>query len=197
MAFNISPFYNHKPGHVNSKKVRESRGGNTTYVTGEQGNYSFYDSPQYDDHQPSSHLMADDNKKGAWPSIYRDSLGNWSNQNKEQAIKRNELYNFNTNEDMTNFARVGNWKKSTPLLVRKTKEGLALKRWFKEKWETPSGKKDYSKTNENTFRPTVKVSKDTPSTWNELTSAEKAAARKEKNTKGRVSTYKKKKEQDK
>ena len=67
-----------------------------------------------------------------------------------------------------------------------------LGRWFKEKWETPSGKKDYSETDENTFRPTKKVSEDTPSTWSELTPAEKAAARKEKNTKGRVSRYKKK-----
>ena len=76
--------------------------------------------------------------------------------------------------------------------VRKTSEGLALKRWFKEKWRTPSGKKDYSETNENTFRPTVKVSKDTPSTWAQLSDSEKAAARKEKNTKGRVSKYDKK-----
>ena len=76
--------------------------------------------------------------------------------------------------------------------VRKTKEGLALKRWFKEKWRTPSGKKDYSETNENTFRPTVKVSKDTPSTWAQLSDSEKAAAREEKNTKGRVSKYDKK-----
>ena len=72
-----------------------------------------------------------------------------------------------------------------------------LNRWFKEEWETPSGKKDYSETDENTFRPTKKVSKDTPSTWSELTPAEKAAARKEKNAKGRVSRYKNKKEQDK
>ena len=71
-----------------------------------------------------------------------------------------------------------------------------LNRWFKEEWQTPSGEPDYSK-GENTFRPTKKVSKDTPSTWNELTSAEKASARKEKNTKGRVTKYKKKKEQDK
>ena len=77
--------------------------------------------------------------------------------------------------------------------VRKTAKGLALKRWFKEKWRTPSGKKDYSETNENTFRPTVKVSKDTPSTWAQLSDAEKAAARKEKNTKGRVSKYDKSK----
>jgi len=72
-----------------------------------------------------------------------------------------------------------------------------LNRWFKEEWKTPSGKSDYSETDENTFRPTKKVSKDTPSTWSELTPAEKAAAKKEKNTKGRVSRYKKKKEQDK
>ena len=67
-----------------------------------------------------------------------------------------------------------------------------LKRWFEEEWETPSGKKDYSK-GENTFRPTKKVSKETPATWNELTPAEKARGQKEKNTKGRVSIYKKKK----
>ncbi len=179
MSFSISPFYNHKPGHVDPKKVRESRGGNTIYVTGKQGNYSFHDKPQYDNHLPSSHLMADDNKKGAWPSIYRDSLGNWSNQNREQAIKRNELYSFNTNEDMVNFARVGNWKKSP---VKN------LNRWFKEEWETPSGEKDYSK-GENTFRPTKKVSKNTPKTWSEVTPASKAKAQKEKNTKGRVTKY--------
>ena len=73
--------------------------------------------------------------------------------------------------------------------VRKTSEGLALKRWFKEKWRTPSGKKDYSETNENTFRPTVKVSEDTPSTWAQLSDSEKAAAKREKNEKGRVSKY--------
>lgn len=67
-----------------------------------------------------------------------------------------------------------------------------LKRWFEEEWETPSGKEDYSE-GENTFRPTKRISKDTPATWSELTPAEKAAAQKEKNTKGRVSRYKKKK----
>jgi len=67
-----------------------------------------------------------------------------------------------------------------------------LKRWFEEEWKTPSGKEDYS-GGENTFRPTKKVSKDTPATWDELTPAEKARAQKEKNTKGRVSRYKNKK----
>ena len=80
--------------------------------------------------------------------------------------------------------------------VRKSAKGLALKRWFKEEWRTPRGKKDYS-DGENTFRPTKRVSGSTPSTWSELTPAEKARAQKEKNTKGRVSRYKKKKKKKK
>ena len=76
------------------------------------------------------------------------------------------------------------------MAVRKTKAGAALKRWFKEDWRTPSGKKDYS-GGENTFRPTKRISKDTPKTWSELTAGEKRAASAEKNKKGRVSRYKK------
>ena len=65
-----------------------------------------------------------------------------------------------------------------------------LNRWFKEEWKTPRGNEDYSK-GENTFRPTKRISKDTPATWSELTPTEKARGQKEKNTKGRVSKYKK------
>jgi len=75
------------------------------------------------------------------------------------------------------------------MAVRKTKKGLALKRWFKEDWQTPSGKKDYS-GGENTFRPTKKVTKDTPKTWSQVSSSDKAKAKREKNTKGKVSRYK-------
>tara|TARA_R110001583_G_scaffold28586_5_gene101154 strand:+ start:656 stop:901 length:246 start_codon:yes stop_codon:yes gene_type:complete len=78
------------------------------------------------------------------------------------------------------------------MAVRKTAKGLALKRWFKEKWRTPKGKKEYSGS-DITFRPTVSVSKDTPPTWSELSPSEKARAAKEKRTKGRVSRYKVKK----
>ena len=77
------------------------------------------------------------------------------------------------------------------MAVRKTTAGLRLKRWFKEDWRTPKGKKDYS-GGESTFRPTKRISKDTPATWSELTPAEKRRAAKEKKQKGRVSRYKKK-----
>jgi hypothetical protein len=78
------------------------------------------------------------------------------------------------------------------MAVRKTKAGLRLKRWFKEDWRTPRGKKDYT-GGENTFRPTKRITKDTPSTWSELSKGEKRRAKMEKDTKGRVSRYKKKK----
>ena len=73
--------------------------------------------------------------------------------------------------------------------VRKTKKGLDLKRWFKEDWRTPKGKKEYS-GKDKTFRPTKKISSETPSTWSELSDSEKQKAAKEKRTKGRVSRYK-------
>ena len=76
------------------------------------------------------------------------------------------------------------------MAVRKTAAGLRLKRWFKEDWRTPRGKKDY-RGGENTFRPTKRISKDTPSTWSELSRGERRRAQIEKNTKGRVSRYKK------
>ena len=75
--------------------------------------------------------------------------------------------------------------------VRKSEKGASLRRWFKEEWHTPSGDKDYSK-GENLFRPKKRINSKTPPTWSDLTSAEKAAAQKEKNTKGRVSKFKKK-----
>jgi len=93
--------------------ARNSRGENTTYVTGNQGSYEFHDKPQFENHKPSSHLMADDNESKAWPSIYRDETGNWSNQTFNQASERKEVYTFrgkNAKNKMIEFARKGSWK---------------------------------------------------------------------------------------
>jgi hypothetical protein len=76
--------------------------------------------------------------------------------------------------------------------VRKTEEGLKLKRWFKEKWKTLSGDDDYS-GGDRSFRPTVRVSRDTPATASELTEYEKRRGKKEKRERGRVSRWKVKK----
>jgi len=74
------------------------------------------------------------------------------------------------------------------MAVRKTKAGLDLKRWFQEDWKTLSGDKDYSK-GDRSFRPTKRISEDTPVTASELTPQEKAKGKEEKRKKGRVSRW--------
>jgi len=62
--------------------------------------------------------------------------------------------------------------------VRKTKEGAALKRWFKEDWKDvrtgkPCGRKAGEKRGTPYCRPTKRVSKKTPKTAGEMTASEK------------------------
>jgi hypothetical protein len=66
--------------------------------------------------------------------------------------------------------------------VRKTKEGLALKRWFKEKWTDEKGNECGSTKNKNTkkCRPSKRVNKDTVKTWSEMSPQEKKKAVREK-----------------
>ncbi len=62
--------------------------------------------------------------------------------------------------------------------VRKTKEGAALKRWFKEEWTDEKGNECGSAKNKNTkkCRPSKRVSGDTVKTWGEMSSTEKKKA---------------------
>ena len=79
-------------------------------------------------------------------------------------------------------------QRNSPFKVRKTKEGLALKRWFKEEWKTPSGSKDYS-DGDVVFRPTKKISKDTPKTYSELSKKDIERRRRQKRRTGRAGKY--------
>ncbi len=69
-----------------------------------------------------------------------------------------------------------------------SKKGLS--RWFKEEWKTQEGKTTYKKKGD-IFRPTKRITKETPTTMNELTKKQKENAMKEKKKKGRVKKYKK------
>ena len=64
------------------------------------------------------------------------------------------------------------------MAVRKTKKGLALKRWFKEEWidvrtGKPCGRKKGEKRGTPYCRPKKRVSSKTPKTASEMTAAEK------------------------
>tara|TARA_R100001377_G_scaffold22309_1_gene11957 strand:- start:222 stop:503 length:282 start_codon:yes stop_codon:yes gene_type:complete len=64
------------------------------------------------------------------------------------------------------------------MAVRKTEKGASLKRWFKEDWKDvrtgkACGRKKDEKRGTPYCRPSKKVSKKTPKTTSEITSAEK------------------------
>lgn len=65
-------------------------------------------------------------------------------------------------------------------MVRKTKEGAKLKRWFKEDWKDvrtgkACGRQEGEKRGTPYCRPTKRVSKDTPKTSSEMTASEKSS----------------------
>lgn len=70
------------------------------------------------------------------------------------------------------------YKKFIKVAVRKTKKGLALKRWFKEKWTDEKGNACGSTKNKRTkkCRPSKRISRKTVKTWKEMSPAEKKKA---------------------
>jgi hypothetical protein len=61
------------------------------------------------------------------------------------------------------------------MAVRKTEKGASLKRWFKEKWTHEKGNVCGSpdRRGVKACRPSVRVSKDSPKPWKEMTKTEK------------------------
>jgi len=75
------------------------------------------------------------------------------------------------------------------MAVRKTKKGLALKRWFKEDWKDVKtgkacGRKKGDKRGTPYCRPSKRVSSKTPKTSGEMTAAQKKSRIAQKNRLG-------------
>ena len=75
------------------------------------------------------------------------------------------------------------------MAVRKTKEGLALKRWFKEDWKDVKtgkacGRSKGEKRGTPYCRPSKRISSKTPKTASELTASEKRSRIRQKNKLG-------------
>jgi len=73
-----------------------------------------------------------------------------------------------------------------PYIGKKTSKGLT--RWFKEDWRTSTGETEYT-SKSSIFRPTKRVSKDTPTTLKELTPQQIKKAKQEKAKTGRVKKF--------
>lgn len=78
------------------------------------------------------------------------------------------------------------YKKDDAYIGNKNKEGLI--RWFAEDWRNQRGEIGYKKKGD-IYRPTKRINKNTPTTFNELTPARIEKAKKEKAKIGRVSKF--------
>ena len=70
----------------------------------------------------------------------------------------------------------------------KKDDNTGLGRWFRESWKSQRGTEGY-KTKSDVYRPTVRITKDTPTTFKELTKEQIEKARREKAKTGRVSKF--------
>ena len=77
-------------------------------------------------------------------------------------------------------------RKSPYIGVKNNSTGL--KRWFRENWRSDRGKIGYS-SKSSVYRPTKRITKDTPVTFGELTEKQIQRAKKEKARTGRVKKF--------
>ena len=83
---------------------------------------------------------------------------------------------------------VQEYKKRGGTYKGKENKSSGLNRWFNEKWTNQRGETGY-KNKSDVYRPTVKVNKDTPTTFKELTKEQIEKAKKEKARTGRVKKF--------
>ena len=72
--------------------------------------------------------------------------------------------------------------------IGKENKSSGLNRWFKEKWVNSRGEVGY-KNKSDVYRPTVRVNKDTPTTFKELTKEQIKKAQAEKAKHGRIKKF--------
>ena len=83
---------------------------------------------------------------------------------------------------------VKKYKEQGGKYIGKENKSSGLNRWFKEKWVNSRGEVGY-KNKSDVYRPTVRVNKNTPKTFKELTDKEIKEARIEKAKTGRVKKF--------
>ena len=112
-----------------------------------------------------------------------------------------ELYNKLKKEIWEQYKKPSAYRSAQ--LVKKYKEAggtysgerdinQGISRWIREKWSNQRGEVGYDKKSD-IYRPTIRITKDTPTTFAELTPAEIERAKAEKAKHGRVKRFKEKK----
>ena len=98
-------------GYKTKSMLHQSSEGNIKFLRKRKARRMRDSDTQIDGYEGrSSHLMADDGDKLAWPSIYKSDSGEWKEQSQNEAKERGELFEFKSSKRMKKFAREGNWK---------------------------------------------------------------------------------------
>jgi hypothetical protein len=77
---------------------------------------------------------------------------------------------------------------STNPYIGKKSDLSGLRRWFKEEWKSDTGHYKYT-SKDSVYRPSKRITKDTPKTFSELSTAEIKKAKRQKKKTGRVSRF--------
>ena len=79
------------------------------------------------------------------------------------------------------------YPRKSPYIGKKDKT-KGLLRWFAEKWESDTGKKKYT-SSYSVYRPKIRITKNTPTTFGELKDNELKRAKNQKHKFGRVKKF--------
>jgi len=83
---------------------------------------------------------------------------------------------------------VKTYKEQGGKYIGKENTSSGLNRWYREKWSNSRGEVGYKNKND-VYRPTVRVNKDTPTTFKELTKEQIKKAQAEKAKHGRIKKF--------
>ena len=99
-----------------------------------------------------------------------------ANQELYDKVKKNIYAKYPKHSAYRSGLLVKTYKEQGGKYIGKENKSSGLNRWFKEKWVNSRGEVGYKYKND-VYRPTVKVNKNTPKTFKELTDKEIKEAR--------------------
>ena len=103
------PFKSNEPKPRDGSVYVGPKPNQKNYVKGDE--YKMSDKPFFKGQGRSTHLIGDDNKTTAWPTLFQTKKGVFYEGGLDEAKRKGEVYKFDSKKEMTDFARKGNWKK--------------------------------------------------------------------------------------
>ena len=111
-----------------------------------------------------------------------------ANQELYDKVKKQIYAKYPVNSAYRSGLLVKTYKEQGGKYIGKENKSSGLNRWYREKWSNSRGEIGYQNKSD-VYRPTVKVNKDTPTTFKELTKEQINKAQAEKAKHGRIKKF--------